>query len=220
LQKLVRELNRVYRAEPALWTRDSDHEGFRWIDGNDAGGNTLSYLRYGTPASVEPPVMACVVNFAGTPHENYRLGLPREGGWREVRRAGRAGVPRPATLACGRGGARAGPGRHWAGGLTEGFRGGDGGPPPRGASADARPGRRLHVVPGRFAVEHLPHATFPEDDDWIALVRAPEGLTVVREAPPFAGPELWAGFYGGEDHGLRVPGTPAEIVGPLADAGI
>src|SRR5690606_12615588 len=84
LQKLVRELNRVYRAEPALWTRDSDDEGFRWIDGNDAGGNTLSYLRYGTPASVEPPVMACVVNFAGTPHENYRLGLPREGGWREV----------------------------------------------------------------------------------------------------------------------------------------
>ena len=84
LQKLVRELNRVYRAEPALWTRDSDHEGFRWIDGDDASGNTLSYLRYGTPASVEPPVMACVVNFAGIPHENYRLGLPREGGWLEV----------------------------------------------------------------------------------------------------------------------------------------
>ncbi|TQM70637.1 hypothetical protein FHX41_4372 [Actinomadura hallensis] len=104
--------------------------------------------------------------------------------------------------------------------MTEGFPEGDGGPFPRRPSADARSGRRLHVVPGRFAVEHLPHATFPEDDDWIALVRAPEGLTVVREAPPFAGPELWAGFYGGEDHGLRVPGTPAEIVGPLADAGI
>ena len=84
LQRLVREMNRVYRDEPALWTRDSDHEGFRWIDGNDAGGNTLSYLRYGTADEGEPPVMACVVNFAGTPHENYRLGLPREGGWREV----------------------------------------------------------------------------------------------------------------------------------------
>ncbi|TMQ94250.1 1,4-alpha-glucan branching protein GlgB [Actinomadura soli] len=87
MQKLVRDLNRAYRAEPALWTRDSDHEGFRWIDGNDAGGNTLSYLRYGTPEGAsqgDPPVLACVVNFAGSPHEDYRLGLPREGGWREI----------------------------------------------------------------------------------------------------------------------------------------
>ncbi|MGI5203501.1 1,4-alpha-glucan branching protein GlgB [Spirillospora sp. CA-108201] len=85
LQKLVRDLNHAYRDEPALWTRDSDHEGFRWIDGNDAGGNTLSYLRYGTaPDGGEPPVVACVVNFAGNPHENYRVGLPRTGRWREI----------------------------------------------------------------------------------------------------------------------------------------
>ncbi|MFD0904174.1 1,4-alpha-glucan branching protein GlgB [Actinomadura sediminis] len=96
LQKLVRDLNLAYREEPALWTRDSDHEGFRWIDGNDAGGNTLSYLRYGTPpendpegaagaaGAAEPPVVACVINFSGNPHEDYRLGLPRTGGWREI----------------------------------------------------------------------------------------------------------------------------------------
>ncbi|MBE1534604.1 1,4-alpha-glucan branching protein GlgB [Actinomadura algeriensis] len=96
LQKLVRDLNLAYREEPALWTRDSDHEGFRWIDGNDAGGNTLSYLRYGTATengtendaaggtAGEPPVVACVVNFSGNPHENYRLGLPRTGLWREI----------------------------------------------------------------------------------------------------------------------------------------
>ncbi|TDC77056.1 ACT domain-containing protein [Actinomadura sp. 7K507] len=80
--------------------------------------------------------------------------------------------------------------------------------------------QRLHVVPGQFVVEHLPHATLPEDDDWIALVRAPEGLTVIRDAPPFGEPERWAGFYGGTGNGLRVPGTPAEIVGPLAEAEI
>jgi 1,4-alpha-glucan branching enzyme len=85
LQKLVRDLNHAYKDEPALWTRDSDHDGFRWIDGNDAGGNTLSYLRYGTaPDGAEPPVVACVVNFAGNPHENYRVGLPRAGRWREL----------------------------------------------------------------------------------------------------------------------------------------
>ncbi|WP_231330670.1 1,4-alpha-glucan branching protein GlgB [Actinomadura graeca] len=84
LQKLVREMNHAYQAAPALWTRDSDHEGFRWIDGNDAGGNTLSFLRYGSAETGEPPVLACVVNFAGNPHEGYRLGLPRAGVWREV----------------------------------------------------------------------------------------------------------------------------------------
>ncbi|GAA0600805.1 ACT domain-containing protein [Actinomadura livida] len=80
--------------------------------------------------------------------------------------------------------------------------------------------QRLHVVPGRFAVEHLPHATFPEDDDWIALIRAPEGLTVIRDVPEFAEAERWAGFYGDGERAPRVPGTPAEIVGPLAEAGI
>ncbi|WP_141577714.1 1,4-alpha-glucan branching protein GlgB [Actinomadura sp. WMMA1423] len=85
LQKLVRDLNHAYRSEPALWTRDSDHDGFRWIDGNDAGGNTLSYLRYGTPREGgEQPVVACVVNFSGSPHENYRVGLPQVGRWREL----------------------------------------------------------------------------------------------------------------------------------------
>ncbi|XRQ03945.1 ACT domain-containing protein [Actinomadura welshii] len=82
------------------------------------------------------------------------------------------------------------------------------------------PVQRLHVVPGRFTVEHLPHATFPEDDDWVALVRAPEGLTVIRDVPEFAEAERWAGFYGDNARGLRVPGTPAEIVGPLAEADI
>ncbi|NVI89383.1 ACT domain-containing protein [Actinomadura sp. BRA 177] len=78
--------------------------------------------------------------------------------------------------------------------------------------------QRLHIVPGQFMVEHLPHATFPEDDEWIALVRAPEGLTIVRGASPFAEVERWVGFYGDTGHGLGVPGMLAAIVGPLADA--
>ena len=80
LQRLVRDLNRVYVASGALWTRDSEPEGFRWIDADDVAGNVVSFLRYasdGTP-------LACVVNFAGIPHEDYRLGLPRTGRWREV----------------------------------------------------------------------------------------------------------------------------------------
>ncbi|PZR53216.1 ACT domain-containing protein [Xylanimonas oleitrophica] len=79
----------------------------------------------------------------------------------------------------------------------------------------------LRVLPDRFTLEHQPGATFPEDDEWVALVRAPEGLTVLRHASPFAGPdaERWAGFYG-DPHGLDVPGVLASVVGPLAGASI
>ncbi|GAA0405725.1 hypothetical protein GCM10009530_67360 [Microbispora corallina] len=80
---------------------------------------------------------------------------------------------------------------------------------------------RLGVVPSVFAVQHLPHATFPDDDDWIALVRAPEGLTVVRETWPTGSGERWIGLYGGgTGHRLDAPGMPAAILQPLAEARI
>ena len=80
LQKLTGDLNRVYRSAPALWSMDTSPGGFSWIDANDAGNNTFSFLRWGDEGSV----LACVVNFANSPHEGYRLGLPRTGRWEEV----------------------------------------------------------------------------------------------------------------------------------------
>jgi hypothetical protein len=81
--------------------------------------------------------------------------------------------------------------------------------------------QRLAVVPTPFLVEHLPHATLPEDDEWIALVRAPEGLTVIREAPHYVGHDRWFGFYGGETKPeLPKSGMLAALVGPLAEAEI
>ena len=124
---------------------DSSPEGFSWIDSNDAAGNTLSFLRFATPAPSEAPppppapsglvarqaadtspdgapapaaravaspaaapapastapsaltdpigfppsgfgatTLACVANFSGGPHENYKIGLPHAGRWVEV----------------------------------------------------------------------------------------------------------------------------------------
>ena len=80
LRRLVTDLNRVYRSCPALWSQDNEPSGFGWIDSNDAHNNVLSFLRHGTDGSV----VACVVNFAGVPHEGYRLGLPRPGRWAEM----------------------------------------------------------------------------------------------------------------------------------------
>ncbi|MBX6385983.1 MAG: ACT domain-containing protein [Microbispora sp.] len=81
--------------------------------------------------------------------------------------------------------------------------------------------QRLGVVPCVFAIQHLPRATFPEDDDWIALVRAPEGLTVIREAWPTGSGDRWIGLYGGgTGHHLDAPGMLAAIIGPLDEASI
>ena len=79
-RRLVADLNRVYLANPALWSQDADPAGFEWIDANDAAGNVFSFLRWGSDGSV----VACVANFAAMPHEGYRLGLPAAGRWSEV----------------------------------------------------------------------------------------------------------------------------------------
>ncbi|WP_049557421.1 ACT domain-containing protein [Nonomuraea sp. SBT364] len=80
--------------------------------------------------------------------------------------------------------------------------------------------QRLRIVSPEFVLEQLPHAASPEDD-WIVLVRAPEGLTVVRAVRPLESGERWIGFYSGDTaHDLDVPGMLAAIVRPLAEAAI
>jgi 1,4-alpha-glucan branching enzyme len=80
VHSLVCDLNKVYVSSPALYSADTRPEGFRWIDANDSGGNVLSFVRFGTDGSC----LACVANFAGTPHHDYRVGLPQPGPWREL----------------------------------------------------------------------------------------------------------------------------------------
>jgi 1,4-alpha-glucan branching enzyme len=80
VRSLLSDLNGVYKESPALYSADTRPEGFRWIDANDSGGNVLSFLRIGEDGSQ----LACIANFAGTPHHDYRVGLPETGHWREV----------------------------------------------------------------------------------------------------------------------------------------
>jgi 1,4-alpha-glucan branching enzyme len=77
---LVGDLNATYRSHPALYSQDNDPAGFEWIDANDSWGNVLSFLRWGGERSV----LACLANFSGQPHEEYRIGLPRPGRWLEI----------------------------------------------------------------------------------------------------------------------------------------
>jgi 1,4-alpha-glucan branching enzyme len=80
LQSLVGQLNRVYRAQPALWERDHDPEGFTWLVGDDAANDTIAFLRR---SSAGDP-LAVIVNFSGNPVGPYRIGLPRPGEWAEI----------------------------------------------------------------------------------------------------------------------------------------
>jgi 1,4-alpha-glucan branching enzyme len=86
VQQLVRDLNSVYLANPALWQQDSDPAGFEWIDANDRAGNVLSFLRRGTGDSdgAGGSALACICNFSAAPHYDYRIGLPAAGAWTEV----------------------------------------------------------------------------------------------------------------------------------------
>jgi 1,4-alpha-glucan branching enzyme len=77
---LLGDLNRVYRGEPALWSRDTVSEGLRWISHDDADANVVSFLRRGAGGEM----LACVVNFSGVPRNDYRLGLPYGDRWEEV----------------------------------------------------------------------------------------------------------------------------------------
>ncbi|MFD5340511.1 1,4-alpha-glucan branching enzyme [Streptomyces hawaiiensis] len=72
VRDLVRDLNTVYRATPALWRLDTDPAGFEWIVGDAADDNVLAFLRL-DPEGV--PVLA-VSNFAPVTRPDYRLGVP------------------------------------------------------------------------------------------------------------------------------------------------
>ncbi|MDJ0646723.1 MAG: 1,4-alpha-glucan branching protein GlgB [Flavobacteriaceae bacterium] len=80
-QTLVKDLNRLYRKEPALYQKQFSAEGFEWIDYNDAENSVLAYIRKGLDAENDL-IIAC--NMTPIPREAYKIGLPREGKLKEI----------------------------------------------------------------------------------------------------------------------------------------
>jgi 1,4-alpha-glucan branching enzyme len=81
LQRLIRDLNGLYRTEPALYEADFDWNGFQWIDFSDTENSVIAFLR---KAASSPDVMVCVCNFTPVPRHGYRLGVPTSGWYREL----------------------------------------------------------------------------------------------------------------------------------------
>ncbi|MFO1159471.1 MAG: 1,4-alpha-glucan branching protein GlgB [Reyranellaceae bacterium] len=81
IQRLVRDLNHLYRREPALHRRDCEASGFRWLIGDDRANSVFAFLRQGNEH--DTPVLV-VCNMTPAPRHGYRVGVPRAGTWREI----------------------------------------------------------------------------------------------------------------------------------------
>ncbi|AZF11231.1 1,4-alpha-glucan (glycogen) branching enzyme, GH-13-type [Pseudomonas sp. R2-37-08W] len=80
VQKLVGDLNRLYREEPALHEQDDAPQGFQWLIGDDAINSVYAWLRWSKDSK---PVLV-VANFTPVPREAYAVGVPVAGRWSEV----------------------------------------------------------------------------------------------------------------------------------------
>ena len=74
IQSLVRDLNKAYKAEPALWEMDFDGSGFWWTEANAADDNVIAFARRTKDSE---RVALFVGNFSPAVRANYRIGLPR-----------------------------------------------------------------------------------------------------------------------------------------------
>jgi 1,4-alpha-glucan branching enzyme len=81
LQAFVAELNRVYRAHPALYEVDYHWGGFQWVDFRDVDGSTISFIRRPQAGN---PFLLIVCNFTPVPRWHYRVGIPDPGVYREI----------------------------------------------------------------------------------------------------------------------------------------
>ncbi len=81
VQRWVRDLNHLYRNEPALYELDFSNDGFEWIDFHDWEESAISFIRKGKDTH---DIILVVCNFTPVPRLNYRVGVPRGGYWKEM----------------------------------------------------------------------------------------------------------------------------------------
>lgn len=81
MQHFVKSLNRLYKTENALFERNFEGLGFEWIDASDHANSVLIYLRKGFD---ESDCVVIALNLTPVPRNDYRIGLPSPGVWKEI----------------------------------------------------------------------------------------------------------------------------------------
>ncbi len=79
--QLISDLNRIYRSQPALYKREFEPDGFRWIDCHDHEHSILSFIRYGFYGE---PALLCLFNFTPVPRYGYRIGVHGDHVYQEI----------------------------------------------------------------------------------------------------------------------------------------
>jgi 1,4-alpha-glucan branching enzyme len=82
VRRLIADLNRIYRAEPALHSVDFSAAGFEWLDLGNSDISVIAFLRKPLHATDAPLLAVC--NFTPVPRSNFLLGVTHRGRWREV----------------------------------------------------------------------------------------------------------------------------------------
>lgn len=81
MQRFIHDLNALYKKEPALYEDDFEWTGFSWIDANDSDNSVFSFIR---KAKYSDEFIVVISNFTPVPRDNYRIGVPQPGFYREI----------------------------------------------------------------------------------------------------------------------------------------
>ena len=79
IQKIVQDLNSLYKQLPELYRHDVESDGFQWIDCHDHENSVISYIR-----KSKNKIVVVILNFTPTSHEEYKIGVPHAGGYKEI----------------------------------------------------------------------------------------------------------------------------------------
>ena len=80
VQRVIGDLNAIYKQTAALWEKDTNPEGFSWLVNNDGAANVVAFTRWDDHAT---PLVS-VTNFSPVPHESYQMPFPTSGTWVEL----------------------------------------------------------------------------------------------------------------------------------------
>lgn len=81
MQDYMKDLNRIYKENPALWEADTDPSGFQWVDVHNANENVVAFLRKSPKTGRQ---LLCIGNFSPVLRHGYRVGLPKWGYYKEI----------------------------------------------------------------------------------------------------------------------------------------
>jgi 1,4-alpha-glucan branching enzyme len=84
-QKYIKTLNHIYADHPALWSNDTDWEGFSWIDPDNRGQNVLTFIRQsGSDKDEDRETLVCVFNAGTEAFDEFEIGVPEPGYYKEI----------------------------------------------------------------------------------------------------------------------------------------